>query len=246
MSAVKTISAALVAGLVLTGCGGGGGGSTELLPEVVDPPPPPVMQSYEVSVVNLTAGQPFSPVTLVVHDTGYSTFEVGGMATDGLEMLAEGGDNSAFLSEAQASEVFIQSWSAEGPLPPGATEVAMVSLTEDEAASAYVSVITMLVNTNDAITGVRGVHLSALEVGQSVTMTTIGYDAGTEANSELPGTIPGPADGGEGFNAERDDLDIVTGHAGVLTQDDGLATSVLTETHRWDNPIGRVTIARVE
>jgi hypothetical protein len=105
----------------------------------------------------------------------------------------------------------------------------------------------MLVNTNDAFTGVTEVSLSGLELGESMTMNALSYDSGTEANSEALGTIPGPADGGEGFNSVRDDLaDHVTLHSGAITMDDGLNTSVLTEAHRWDNPTARVTITRVQ
>jgi hypothetical protein len=72
------------------------------------------------------------------------------------------------------------------------------------------------------------------------------YDAGTEANSEAKGTMPGPADGGEGFNASRDDVDFVHIHPGVISMYDGLADSVLGASHRFDNPVLAVTIMRTE
>ena len=57
--------------------------------------------------------------------------------------------------------------------------------------------------------------------------------------------IPGPAGGGEGFNANRDDeADRVSMHSGVVSQDDRLASSALTEQHRFDNPVARVRIER--
>ena len=71
-------------------------------------------------------------------------------------------------------------------------------------------------------------------------------DAGTEANSEAAGTIPGPADGGEGYNAERDDADLVSFHPGVVSADDGLMMSALTSAHRFDNPAVKLSITRVE
>lgn len=59
------------------------------------------------------------------------------------------------------------------------------------------------------------------------------------------GTIPGPADGGAGFTGDRDDLaHQATAHPGLATADDGLSTSVLNQSHRWDNPVARVTITR--
>jgi hypothetical protein len=91
------------------------------------------------------------------------------------------------------------------------------------------------------------VDVSALAEGDAWTGRAIVYDAGTEADTEAAGTIPGPADGGEGFNAARDDSDDrVTMHAGVVTQDDGLATSVLTSQHKFDNPAVMVRIERID
>ena len=103
----------------------------------------------------------------------------------------------------------------------------------------------MLVNTNDAFAGKGGIDLNALALGEQVTMNLPVYDAGTEGNNELAGTIPGPADGGEGFNAARDDVNVVSRHSGVVTNIDGYADSVLDESHRFDTPVARLTVRRV-
>ena len=249
MKSTKSLLGTLAICAILAGCSSDN--DNDPAPVVQDttpePDPVPVTQTFEVNVVNLTAAQPFSPIALVAHETGYTSFVIGEPATAGLEVLAEGGDNSEFLMEAEAQDVVLATDSAGSVLPPGATETMMLSLEEEQTEMAYVSAFTMLVNTNDAITAARGIALSGMEVGDSISVTTIGYDAGTEANSESAGTIPGPADGGEGLNEARDDLaDEVRGHPGVLTADDGLATSVLSEVHRWDNPIARVTVSRIE
>lgn len=52
-------------------------------------------------MTNLTNAQPLSPVALVAHDGTFSAFELGQRASEGLEVLAEGGDNSQFISEAE-------------------------------------------------------------------------------------------------------------------------------------------------
>ena len=85
-----------------------------------------------------------------------------------------------------------------------------------------------------------------MAVNDSMAMMLPVYDAGTEANSEAAGTIPGPADGGEGFNAERDDADTVSYHPGVVSSQDTLPDSVLMAEHRFDNPVARLIITRVE
>ena len=105
----------------------------------------------------------------------------------------------------------------------------------------------MLVNTNDAITGVNDVLVGDMAVGDSVTLRAIAYDAGTEANTETAATIPGPAGGGEGFNAARDDIaDRVAMHPGIVGAEDGFATSNLTGQHKFDNPVALITIGRTQ
>ena len=66
------------------------------------PPPPPAMASFDVTVTNLTNGQPMSPVAVIAHQAGYSVFTIGSPATVGLETMAEGGDNSMLIAEADA------------------------------------------------------------------------------------------------------------------------------------------------
>jgi hypothetical protein len=124
------------------------------------------------------------------------------------------------------------------------SETIKVTLTDTEPM--MLSLATMLVNTNDAFSGVNALSLANLAVGESISMTTSSYDAGTEKNSEMMSTIPGPAAGGEGFNEMRDDVDFVAMHAGVVSVDDGLSTSVLTQAHRFDNPTLAVSITRTE
>ncbi len=200
-------------------------------------------QSFDVTVLNLTAGQPLSPAALIAHDDSFSVFTVGQAASDALELLAEGGDNSEVI--ASANDQYAAALGT-GIITPAGSETISISFTPENN-MAYLSLSTMLVNTNDAITGFNNFDTRSLVVGESVTITGITYDSGTEANSEAAGTIPGPADGGEGFNANRDDIaDQVTAHAGVITSDDGLSSSVLTAAHRWDNPTIRVTITRTE
>ena len=212
-------------------------------PEPDPEPAEPVEVAFEISVTNLTAGQPFSPVAVIAAGADYRAFELGQAASVDLEYLAEGGDNS-FLIDGVSDAVATAS--GEAPVGPGATDTITLRFDEAELAEAYVNVVTMLVNTNDAITAVQGIALAEMAVGDSVAMTSASYDSGTEANTESSGTIPGPADGGEGFNTERDDSNIVLAHAGVVTADDGLATSRLTAIHRWDNPVARIAISRVE
>jgi hypothetical protein len=212
--------------------------------DTATPTPAPVNPaSFDVTATNLTRGQPLSPLAVLIHDSGQAVFRIGEPASAGLELLAEGGDNSELLDEIDgAAEA-----SGGAPIGPGDSETLTLELADDQTGGLSLSVISMLVNTNDAITGLNGIALAGMAVGDSMTYTAVAYDAGTEANNELAGTIPGPADGGEGFNAMRDDVgDFVTMHPGVVTADDGLTLSVLNQMHRFDNPVVRITVTRTQ
>ncbi len=201
--------------------------------------PMPVNVSYEVSVTNLTYGQPMSPIGVALHSEG-QLWMVGESASAELEQMAEGGDNSALL----ALSVVNASASGDAPFGPGATQT--VTVTIEDTTDSKLSLVSMLVNTNDAFTGLNAIDLASLAAGDSWTGYAGVYDAGTEANSEMAGTIPGPIDGGTGFDAARDDVDFVAMHPGVVSMDDGLSTSVLTQAHRFDNPAVYITITRTE
>lgn len=211
-----------------------------------EPAPEPVTVDYEIEVTNLTAGQPLSPIAVIAHGEGFQLFAIGDTATAGMEQLAEGGDNSELLAEAEGASAVISTLSGDGPVGPGGSQTLMLSVDENDITDLQVSLVTMLVNTNDAITAARGIDLSSLASGESVMVRTLSYDSGTEANTETSGTIPGPVDGGEGFNAARDDIaDAIRGHSGVVTQDDGAPDSVLNAVHRWDNPVTAVSVRRL-
>lgn len=208
---------------------------------------PQTNRLYRVTVVNLTAGQPFSPPAVIAHNGGYSPFTLGMAASLALETLAEGGDNSLLLSEASTVAAVKASDSAAAVLLPGATTTLTLQVPESQLEGLRLSSIAMLVNTNDGFVAATSLGLDELALGESVSVNANSYDSGTEANSESAGTIPGPADGGEGYNPARDDsTDLVLQHPGVITFEGGLSGSRLTELQRWDNPVARVTVTRLE
>jgi hypothetical protein len=222
--------------LLLFGCGGDGdnnSGST------------PVRQAvFEVRIVNLTYNQPLSPPGVILHRTGYSAFQAGQPASVGLEVLAEGGDPSDWIAQAETDNAVLATATGTAPVGPGGSIT--LSVAGDSAADLAISLATMLVNTNDAFTGRSGITVGQLAVQDSLSLNLSAYDAGTEANSETAATIPGPAAGGEGFNTLRDDHDFVSIHGGVVTRDDGLATSALDESHRFIGPTSRIVITRIQ
>jgi len=238
----KKLALTVLSTLMLSACGGSSSSSKVMMPEMPDPM---FTQSYQVTVTNLTYAQPMSPMALVLHNEG-QLWTVGEMASVALENLAESGDNSAVLAES----IVLSGQGGAGLLMPGMSEVVDVSYTFTDVNNApkMLSLATMLVNTNDAFTGINALAVNNLSVGESISLTTSSYDSGTEKNSELMATIPGPAGGGtgEGFNAERNDTDKVAMHSGIVSVDDGLMVSILTQAHRFDNPTLAVMVTRTE
>jgi hypothetical protein len=199
----------------------------------------PVMtsQTYRISITNLTHAQPLSPPAALLHDDTFSWWSIGGTASTALEMMAESGDGSALLALAAQNPQHHDS----AVLLPGASSE--FTLTMTVGSQNRLSLVGMLVNTNDAFSGLNSIDLESLAPGQNAVYYSHVYDAGTEMNSELAGTIPGPADGGTGFDAARDDVTtVVTLHGGVVSSDDGLSTSILSGAHKFDNAALRIEV----
>lgn len=202
-------------------------------------PPQAVERQYQITVANLTNAQPLSPIAVLLHNTG-EIWQIGQPASSMLENLAESGDNSDVL----AAEFGLSNATNGEVILPGTKSEIVISTSDNNAL--YLSLATMLVNTNDAFSGLSRIDLSALAIDGMLSYRVTVYDAGTEGNLELAGTIPGPAGGGEGFNASRDDVDYVAMHPGIVSTDDGLTDSVLNNQHKFDNPAMSVKIVRLQ
>ncbi len=196
---------------------GGGGGSTA---------------TYRVTIENIATGfQPLSPSGVVVHSPSADVWSTGFPATAAVAAVAEDANLPVFLSTyAQTPGVASVSQGGEMPFGPGGS-----TTFEFEARNGQrLSLVNMLVNTNDAFTGLDSVKLRGgthvYEVGA--------YDAGTELNDELAMHIPGPA-GGSPFERAPEGA-VISHHAGVLGVGD-LDPAV----HGWDGPVARITIERL-
>ncbi|MFA0442664.1 spondin domain-containing protein [Vibrio sp. 10N.222.51.C12] len=202
------------------------------------------MRTYTVTVKNTTANQPMSPLAVLAHNNQYELFSVGVPVSLELEKLAESGSNSDILSlQATQSNVEL-GVSGNGLILPGSSDTVTFSI--DSSSANELSLASMLVNTNDAFIGETGISLESLSVNERYEMAMNVWDAGTEGDSESSSTIPGPAGGGEGFNAARDDIDRLAFHAGVISVDDGLVGSALNASHRFASTGALLTIIRTK
>ena len=249
---LPTALTAMAVAVLLTACSGGSDSSAD---GSVPVPPPPANAVFEVTLVNLTAGQPLSPMVAVAHADGFSIYNVGEAASVALEHLAESGDSVPLAALANDSKsVYAVAVASGGSLVPGPDNKATVTLTVPASSvpNLRLSLASMLGNTNDGFAGLGAQSLATLAPGATMSTSLLGYDAGTELNTESADTVPGPAtanSGGkhEGFNATRDDIvNTVHLHPGIVSKDDGLPTSALTQAQRWDNPVALLTIKRTQ
>lgn len=247
MKKLYTASLIALSSAVLAACSGGSSSSNASNTATTTAA---AAAKFEVRVTNLTLAQPLSPVAIILHNQGFNSFQDGEAASVALEMLAEGGSNTDILSEAQAAAQYVTSASTSGPVGPSSiADAVTLTVPSADLTDLRLSVLTMLVRTNDAFTGTNAVNVSNMAVGSSMTFNAPTWDSGTEDNTETTATIPGPGFGGEGFNAARETLNRVRFHQGVVTntgEEAGLPTSNLTEQHLFDNPTSRIVITRTQ
>jgi len=194
-------------------------------------------QRFEVTITNLTAHQVFTPIMVASHQKGVQLFTLGQPASVALEILAEAGDTGP-LSAALATRPDVLEVTTGGALPAGQSQTIFVGARGDFD---HVSVAAMLVPTNDAFFAVNGVE--GPEGNEELTLFSVAYDAGTEANDELCAHIPGPPSvcTGEGFNPSRAGAEgFVHVHRGIHGVGD-LSAGVWD----WRNPVAKVTVRRV-
>lgn len=151
-----------------------------------------------VSITNLTQGMSFTPRLLVAHNENIDLFEPGQPAGRPLAWVAEAGvivdaqnaasagSNFEYLLEtpANADNNVWQAFGLGGPPLPPATESA--AYTFDSGDFEYLSLVTMLIPTNDAFAGLDSWRIPT-EPG-TYTVTLNAYDSGTEANDEINAT----------------------------------------------------------
>lgn len=210
--------------------------------------------AFEVTITNSTSGQPLTPPVVATHRGRNEVFRVGSKASFELKEIAENGNNGPLLadlgSDADVSQVL------EGPggplVPAGKPGSAMFDdstkfTIATDGGARRISFASMLICTNDGFTGVNSLRLPR-RVGQSVSADTMGYDAGTEANTEDLRDIVPPCQGligvtgGPGTGVSDPALaqnDVIRHHGGITGRRD-----LLPAVHGWDvnAPVAQITV----
>lgn len=190
--------------------------------------------TWQVTVTNLTpaGSQPLSPPLFVVHDKRVNVWQVGEIASHGVSAIAEDANNGPLESALpQLRGVDAVFTGAGGPIPSGAS--ATYELTAHRGAR--LSIVSMLVNTNDAFTGVDALRLR----GRHIALDTVAYDAGSEANNELAGFIPGPCCNNPFVRDPEGAL--IRPHEGITGVGD-LDPAI----YDWTGPVARITFERID
>jgi hypothetical protein len=145
-------------------------------------------REWRVTITNLTpaGSQPLSPPLFAVHSNRADVWSVGEIANHGVAAIAEDANNapleSALAGNPNVRDVFT---GAGGPIMPGTSRTYMV---ETSGRFNRLTVLTMLVNTNDAFTGLDSLRAH----GHGATLNRRAYDGGSERNNEDADFIPGP------------------------------------------------------
>ena len=207
---------------------------------------------FNVRITNLSNGIYFTPFLVAAHPEGSSLFTTGQPASANLQAMAEGGDISGLVADLQGLGATIAENPAGGLLAP-ASETD-VDLNTDGTSNDRLSIVAMLLPTNDAFAGLNAIMIPT-DPGTYV-FDVPAYDAGTEANDELitgggaPGAAGIPADpgglGGTGGSgaATADANPNVHIHRGTLgdLNPTGGTSDLDSSVHRWLNPVIRVVI----
>ena len=208
---------------------------------------------FKVTIKNLTNGIYFTPLLITAHDGRQNLFETGEPATEQLRAMAEGGDLSGLLEQLGGVDGDTIANPADGLLGPGES-VQNVYLSPERRRNRYLSIVAMLLPTNDGFVGLDSLKIPA--VPGTYRYYLYGYDAGTEANDEVitGGGAPGqpgiPADpgGNAGENGSGViDFDYNTNvhiHRGIVGDDDpdGGGSDLNSAVHRWLHPVAELII----
>lgn len=194
---------------------------------------------YKVTITNLTRGQVFSPPIVIAHDSNFSLFTLGDPASDELAALAEGGATGLLAGLIDGVYPYDV---AGGPIMPGDSDSVTLEI-GNRSRSRLISVAAMLVTTNDAFLAVRDVWF----LGKyNKIVDAVGYDAGSEINSEDCQDIPGPPCGEPNEHPDIEAEGYVHIHAGIHgTSPDGVVSSLKPAMLDWNNPVAKITIRRI-
>lgn len=195
---------------------------------------------FKVTLENLTpatgpgASQPLSPPVITTHTPKFHIFQKHKYASSELAYIAEDAFNDPLVellnSSPLAYDVVVGS---SGPVFPGSAETFMVKA---KFPFKKLSLVTMLVNTNDGFTGIDAANLPLFGTREYYLPA---YDAGSEKNTELTSHIPGPCCGSPFVRVPSNK--IIKKHKGIKGKGD-----LDPGKYGWKGYVAKLTITRVK
>ena len=207
------------------------------------------VRTYEITIENLTTGQPFSPGIAATHTKKVHVFRRGRAASEGIRLIAENGDPTEAAAELTGAPGFHDVLATAAPVGcigcSGPFPSSMTFQLEAASKANRLSLAVMLICTNDGFVGLDRVKLPG--GFKPKTFHAHAFDSGTEANDELFTSIV-DACGGIGPVAVPDDelndrtptSDHIAHHRGISGVGD-LAPSV----YGWTK-VEKITVQRVK
>lgn len=221
---------------------------------------------FRVTVTNLAGGQFLTPPALAVHTADVEVFAVGDPANEPTKEVAENGNLGPLVALTEESDAITDATVGSAPLvpkdDPGGTGFPYFTSLEITAPrrrnvpferteeNYFLSFVSMLIATNDGFAGLDTVPLPS-EVNESRSYYAIGYDAGTEENTERFADMVPPAQGLSGRGIEgvsgtgQSDPDLATD--GVIAPHEGITGRGDLEPafFDWDDPVAAVQVERL-
>jgi hypothetical protein len=211
--------------------------------------------TYEVTITDLTGGQPLTPPVVATHRAATGMFSVGQPASFALKEIAENGNLAPMIAQLGGDKHVSDSIAAAAPLvPAGLPGSAMfgdsvtLTVTASEGAK-FLSFASMLICTNDGFTGVDSLRLPK-DVGEAVVVRSAGYDAGTEINTEDFADIVPPCQGLVGVSSGEPGTGTsnpALAEGGVIHHHPGIAggADLVPAIHGWTDPVAEISVERV-
>jgi hypothetical protein len=194
---------------------------------------------FEVTLENLTpatgegSSQPFSPPVLVTHKSHMQIFKIHRYASDELRQIAEDAVNGPMVEKlSNSKKVFDVVEGSEVIFPDGAVSFKITA----KRGYHKLSLVSMLVNTNDAFTGISSARLP--RYGEKV-YYLYAYDAGTEKNTEMTDHIPGPCCGNPLVRVPTHER--IKVHRGIKGKGD-----LDPDVYDWHKKVAKLTIKRID
>jgi len=211
---------------------------------------------YEVTITNLTKGQPFSPTVVAIHRPEMDPlFTLGEPSSEGIWRIAESGDTSVLVPELSVDpnvydvQVGVEDPANPGPYLPGHS-VTVILDAGNAPGPRSLSLAGMLGSTNDAFFAINGEPVKPVpyflpfskQVWTKVLYATA-FDAGSEGNSETCDTVPGPP-----CNNGSNERDTATAegyvyvHNGIHGINGGPPAGLDAAGSDWKNPVAKITV----